>query len=138
MTSARNRLYFLIFMACMAGYLWLYYNLSNSNTRNLSFEPCLVKNITKIPCPSCGTTRSIISITKGNLIEALAINPVGYIVAFIMLVCPIWIIIDILSKKNTLFDFYKSSEIHLKKSKYTLVLVLILMINWIWNITKGL
>lgn len=138
MTSQRNKLYLLIFVACMAGYSWLYYSLTNNSLTNGSVEVCLLKNITNIPCPSCGSTRSIISLIKGNFREALSINPIGFIVAFIMVISPIWITTDVLTKKNTLLDFYKTIEIYLKKPKYTIPLLVILIINWIWNITKGL
>lgn len=134
----RNKLYAIMFMACLAGYIWLYYSLSNNETENKSFEVCLLKHATNIPCPSCGSTRSIISLTKGNFIEALCINPMGFIVVLIMLLSPIWIIVDTLTKRNTLFNFYKKIEIKLRRPQFAIPLILLVIINWIWNITKGL
>ena len=98
----------------------------------------VIKYATNIPCPSCGTTRSMISLIKGNFIEALNLNPIGYLVTLIMLVVPIWIIADIIKSTRTLFNFYLKTETFLKKSKIAIPLIILVIINWIWNISKGL
>ena len=138
MTLNRNKLYLILLVACWSGYIWLYYSLSNNYSENKSYEVCLIKYTTNIPCPSCGSTRSIISLTKGNFIEALSINPMGLIVAAVMLLSPIWIIADTLNKRNTLFDFYKKTEANLKRPQFSIPLIFLVIINWIWNITKEL
>ena len=99
---------------------------------------CLIKHITNIPCPSCGSTRSIVSLTNGNFIEALLINPMGLIVAVIMSLAPLWILIDIATRRKILFEFYRKIETYLKRPQYSIPLILLVIINWIWNITKGL
>ena len=130
----RNRLYTVIMTACAAGYIWIYYGLNTINKH--SFKGCLIKQLTDIPCPSCGSTRSISLILNGDFFEALKMNPFGYLIAFIMTISPIWIIIDIITKNETFYIFYKNTETWLKKRKY--VLAVIVIFNWIWNITKGL
>jgi len=138
MTLNRNKLYSIMFIACLAGYVWLYFGLTSNNIENKSVEICMIKHTTNIPCPSCGSTRSVISLTKGNFHEALLINPLGYIIAIIMLLSPLWITIDIATKKKTLFEFCQKIEIKLKKPQYTIPLILLMIFNWIWNITKGI
>lgn len=138
MTLNRNKLYSLLLIACLAGYIWLYFSISKNNAGNISAEICLIKHVTNIPCPSCGSTRSVISLSKGDFIGALNLNPIGYLVALIMLVAPIWIIADTIMRSNTLFAFYQKTETYLKKRKIAIPLILLLIINWIWNITKGL
>ena len=134
----RNKLYSILLIACVAGYIWLYYSITSNVTENKSVEVCLIKHATNIPCPSCGSTRSIISLTKGNFVEAFDLNPIGYLVAPIMLISPVWIISDVIFKKNSLFKCYQIIENHLKKPKYAIPLILLVIINWFWNITKGL
>ena len=134
----RNMLYSILLIACVAGYIWLYYSITSNVTENKSVEVCFIKNATNIPCPSCGSTRSIISLTKGNFVEAFELNPIGYVVALIMLISPFWIISDVIFKNNSLFKCYQILERHLKKPKYAIPLVLLVIINWVWNITKGL
>jgi len=138
MTLNRNKLYLILLIACLAGYIWLYFSLTKNITESKSFEVCLIKYVTNIPCPSCGSSRSVISLTKGDFIGALNFNPIGYLVAIIMLIAPIWIIADTIKRTNTLFDFYLKIETYLKKPKIAITLILLVIINWIWNITKGL
>ena len=138
MTLNRNKLYAIMGLTCAAGYAWLYFSFSNIIFENKSVDVCIIKHVTNIPCPSCGSTRSVILLSKGNFIEALLINPFGYIVAIIMLLAPLWIIIDIATKKKTLFELYQKIEIKLQKPKYAIPLILVVIFNWIWNITKGI
>jgi hypothetical protein len=138
MTRDRNKLYSILIIACIAGYIWLYFSMTKNIAENSSAEVCLIKHATNIPCPSCGSTRSIILLTKGDFIGALNLNPIGYIVAIIMLVVPIWVIGDLIMRSNTLFDFFQRVETYLKKTKYAIPLILLVLINWIWNITKAL
>ncbi len=138
MTLDRGRLYSILLIACLAGYIWLYFSITKKFTENKSVEVCLIKHITNVPCPSCGSTRSIISLIKGDFIGALNLNPLGYIIAIIMFVAPIWILTDLFLRSNTLFDFYQKTETFLRKRKYAIPLILLVIINWIWNIIKGL
>lgn len=134
----RDKLYSLLFIVCLAGYIWIYLSTTTTNDVSKSAEVCLIKTVTNLPCPSCGSTRSVISLIKGDFIGALNLNPIGYIIAFIMLVAPVWIITDIILKKTTLLNVYQKVETHLKNPKIAIPLIILLIINWIWNINKGL
>ncbi|MBM3412135.1 MAG: DUF2752 domain-containing protein [Bacteroidetes bacterium] len=134
----RNKLYSILLIACLAGYIWLYYSITSNVTENNSVEVCLIKHTINIPCPSCGSTRSIISLTKGNFWEAFDLNPIGYIIAVIMLIAPVWVFVDIRLRNNSLFVCYQKIESRLKKPKYAIPLAFLVIMNWIWNITKGL
>jgi len=136
MNFNRNKLYTIIFIACTAGYIWLYFNLNSNKTQTI--EVCFIKHITDIPCPSCGSTRSVVLLVTGNFIDALLINPLGYVVAIIIFLAPIWIVIDLTTSRKTLFEFYRKIETYLKNPKYSIPLIMLVVINWIWNIKKGL
>lgn len=136
MALDRTKLYLFLFIACLAGYSWLYYSMNSR--RSNTMEVCFIKHVTNIPCPSCGSTRSIISLANGDFVQALKINPLGYIVAIIMLLTPLWITIDIATKRKTLLLFYQKIEQFLKKPQFAIPLILLIIINWIWNITKAL
>ena len=138
MTLNRNKLYFILFTACVVGYVWVYFISTKEFTENKSVEVCLIKRITNIPCPSCGASRSVISLIDGDFIGALNFNPIGYLVALIMVIAPIWITVDIIKRTETLFNFYLKTEIYLKRLKIAIPLILLVVINWIWNIVKGL
>jgi len=138
MSLSRRKLYTIIFIACIAGFIWLYLGITTNKTEMNSVDVCLIKHVTNIPCPSCGSTRAIISLTKGKFIEAFMINPLGYVVAIIMLLAPLWIIVDLSTKNKTFIEFYNKIELKLKNPRYAIPLILLVIVNWIWNITKGL
>ena len=42
----------------------------------LSFAPdCVFKGLTGIPCPTCGSSRSVMHLAHGDILSALAMNP---------------------------------------------------------------
>ena len=136
MIRSRNQLYTIVIIACVVGYFWLYFNLTNK--LSTSVNVCMLKHITQIPCPSCGSTRAMISIANGEFVNALKLNPIGYLVAGIMTLSPLWILIDLGLKKNTFFESYQKIEIQLRRPQYAIPLVLLVVLNWMWNISKNL
>lgn len=133
MIKTKNQLYVFILLACVLGFGWLFYVKNNNSTLSV----CLVKKITNIPCPSCGTTRSVEAIINGKLYQALLYNPFGYIVFFIMIIAPIWIIKDGLCNSDSFHSFYKKLEERIQNKKTAIVLITLVIINWIWNIYKN-
>lgn len=133
---SQNKLYLIILIACLIGFLYLFYSINHSESSHLSV--CIIKNTTGYPCPSCGTTRAVKMLLKGDFISSLQMNPFGIIVAILMYVLPIWIILDTLTQKKTFFTYYKKTEIILKTRWLSFFLILLVIVNWIWNIKKGL
>lgn len=139
MPLGKKKLYAILSVASLAGYAWLSYGLINYQQGNdHTVGVCIIKSVTNIPCPSCGSTRAIIKLLQGNLLESFNTNPFGIIILTIMLVLPIWLVFDIVTKKQTLFNFYFRMESYLKKPVIAVPLIALVIINWIWNITKGL
>jgi hypothetical protein len=134
----KNRLYLLLGAAITGGYMYLAWALAQHEEEHSTFSPCLFKNVTGIACPSCGSTRSVLSIINGNFTDALLINPLGFVVAAIMLTLPVWLLYDMALKKDTLLQAYKKFEKTLQIKWIAITLILLIIANWIWNITKGL
>ena len=134
-----NKLYRILSIACLAGYICLYLNLSNFYAKPTSqIGVCLFKRLTSIPCPSCGTTRSVLSILQGNLLQAFYWNPFGFLLLAVLIITPIWLVIDAISKKNSLLTFYVSVEKKLQQKSIAISAIALVLINWYWNIHKGL
>jgi len=55
-----------------------------------------------------------------------------------MVASPIWIAYDLVSRKETLLNFYKKTESYLKQKRIAIPVILLIITNWIWNIYKGL
>jgi hypothetical protein len=133
----RNRLYLLLGSGIMAGYGWLAWA-SWQTTHQHEFTPCPIKNATGIACPACGSTRSVLSLSHGDIAGAILLNPIGLIIAAIMLTGPFWLLYDLILKKDTLYKSYKKAEKTIEKKWVAVTLIILILINWAWNIQKGL
>lgn len=136
MAFNRRKFYTFYAIVCLAGYSWLFFSWAGAfgGTRTV----CWLKNISGYPCPSCGSTRSLVQLMHGELYEALLYNPLGIVIALIMLVLPIWLMMDLFRQKATFYHFYPRAESLLKKPAIYLSLIILVLLNWAWNIQKGL
>ena len=117
MPIRRNKLYLFLILACLAGYIWVFFNASTTSNEKSKVGGCLFKYVTNIPCPSCGSTRSVICFFKGHFLEAIYWNPIGVILILIMFLTPIWLSYDYIYKNDTLLRFYIKTETVLRKGK---------------------
>jgi hypothetical protein len=139
MPIQRNKLYIILTIACAAGYIWLFAGFSaHYFEQNNPAEVCLFKHATNVPCPSCGSSRSVATLMHGDVLGSLYLNPFGIIIALIMLTAPFWIAYDLITGKSTLLHFYHRTEKWLRKPGIAIPLIALVLINWIWNISKGL
>lgn len=132
----KKKLYSFLLIVIFLGYGYFFYSLLYAKPSDFSF--CIFKNVTGYPCPSCGTTRAVKLLAQKQWILSVTTNPFGVIVAFFMLIIPVWILIDLLTQKDSFYRSYKNSEELLKKKPLVIVLVVLVILNWIWNIKKGL
>lgn len=51
-----------------------------SRQYNMHVELCMAKRFTGLPCPTCGSTRGVISILQGRALRAWAFNPLLFTV----------------------------------------------------------
>lgn len=132
----KNKLYLVLFVACLSGFLYLVYNINYSESSHI--KVCIIKNVTGYPCPSCGTTRAVQEFLKGNLMNSFLMNPFGIIVATLMAIIPMWILLDLIFKKETFYSNYKKIEAIIRIRWVAIILIVLVILNWIWNIKKGL
>lgn len=132
----KKKIYFVILTACLSGFIYLFFKTFYS--KQIHFGFCIFKNVTGIPCPSCGTTRAIELILKGNITESLYMNPFGIIVITLMTIAPFWILYDVIYKKDSFLFFYKKTEESIRIRWVSIVLIGLVLLNWIWNIYKKL
>lgn len=135
---SRYKLYVLLSTACAAGYIWLAINYQLHVTNSIETGVCIFKHVTNIPCPSCGSTRSVLSLMKGDIQGALFLNPIGFILMTILIISPFWILYDLISRKETLFNAYQKAEFFMRRKWIAIPAILLVFLNWIWNISKGL
>lgn len=135
MVNQRNRLYLITGIVCFFAILWLlidYFSLAEITV-------CPVKLVSGYPCPSCGTTRSIQALMHGHIGEAFMINPFGIISVAIIIGVLILLMLDLTTKKDYYYKTYRKIELYLQKHKIVSAgLIILVIINWAWNISKGL
>ena len=122
-----------------ACYAWIGFYIFNGDFHAPGVTVCLFKNVTGIPCPSCGTTRSLLLLMAGDLPGVLLTNPLGLLAGFALLAVPVWICTDIVIRKNTLARSFLWTEEKIKTNKRLYIpLVALGLLNWGWNILKEL
>jgi hypothetical protein len=137
MQAKARKLYTLFILILIAGYGWLGFNLLTPHTGS-HFPACLFKTVTSIPCPSCGSTRSIEYALHGDLHNALLTNPLGLVTLAIMVVMPAWIATDLIRRRESLYLFYRATEKKISRGIWAALLIILVLANWIWNILKDL
>ncbi len=134
----KARLYGLVMTLAAASYgllVYLYHYVKGP----VSVQVCPINRVTGIPCPSCGTARSIIMITQGDLYGSLMTNPLGFLAVFLLMVLPVWVASDLVRGRDSLYRSYTHVELWLVRNKWLAgLLVALIIANWIWNIAKGL
>ena len=119
-----------IIFAILSGYFILIFYPHYIN--NYSF--CLFKDITGIPCPACGSTRATILLFKGDILQSILLNPLALITNFLIIFSLLWLIYELLTGSNKFLDFMKKDW----NAKYKILIAIIIILNWAWNIKKGI
>lgn len=130
----------IIAASCLLGYLLIYqsYISSKTNQSNDKIGFCIFKKATNIPCPSCGSTRAILLLMDGDIKRSIYKNPLGCLIFLYLLIVPFWLLSDLVLNKKSLDTAYLEVEVFLRRKKIFIPLILLLILNWIWNISKGL
>ncbi len=94
-------------------------------------RPCLFREVTGIPCPSCGATRGILALMDGRVVDGLTYNPLitaGF-AAFLAggVIAPLWA-----------WRVGEVPDIEHPLPKWLRVsIVLVIMANWFWVILSN-
>ena len=136
---SKNGLYIFLISLSLAGYAWLAWNFVEGSGRASTPTLCVFKEVTGLPCPSCGTTRSLVLLMRGNFRESLQINPFGILFAIALLIIHLWIFVDLLRNTDSFYRRYVRAERVLAQNRWLSVsAIVVVSLNWFWNIAKGL
>lgn len=136
MPSQKNKTYFLFSVLIILGYLWI--GISMNVGVDSKIIVCPIKAVTGFPCPSCGSTRSVLYLLEGNYWAAINSNPFGILILLILTITPSWLIYDLVNNRDSLWRFYRKVETNVRKRNIAIILIIMVLTNWIWNISKGL
>jgi hypothetical protein len=136
---AQKKFYWLISAALIIGYGWVFFNLLTYKIPDHhGVNVCFLKNATSLPCPSCGITRSVLYFFNGDFTGWFFTNPLGVLMVTLLLITPFFLIYDLTKKKSLLHAKYVQLEQYIIKKYIAIPLIIITLINWIWNIYKEL
>ncbi len=135
----KKNLYLFLLLLSLTGYIWIAWNVVDNARKETTVDFCLFKTVTHIPCPSCGTTRAIVLLANGQIKNSIMLNPFGMLAAIALIIIPLWIILDIIRSKESFLKYYKLTEQIIIRNKWiSITAITIVLLNWIWNIAKGL
>lgn len=93
----------------------------------LTISPaCVFKSITGFPCPTCGSTRSLVQMAGGDILLAFAYNPLFCILLLVALSVFIFSLFRLLFSLPTLIFVPSDRE----KRFFKTVLILAVLSNW--------
>jgi hypothetical protein len=95
---------------------------------------CLFKNLTGIPCPGCGMGRASLLFFQGKITASLFLQPLALPFFLFCLTAVVWILYDIKTGQSGFYQFVTRPF----AKKTGCLIVIIILINWIWSIYKGL
>ena len=138
MMSDQKKFYYFTTSFLIFGFGWVALNLFYIQQSSPGLEICILKSAVGLPCPSCGTTRSVLHLLHGDLSSAILVNPIGVLVIIGMFIFPFWILYDYRYAKTTLLNTYLQFIKFFSNKKFSLFVIVLVLLNWIWNIQKGL
>jgi len=126
-----------LFFGSLLGWTWILFNRIILPQHQASqLHACFIKQLTGLPCPSCGTTRSVICLLSGNFKEAFFFNPLGILMVFLMFIIPLWILYDWICRKKSFYRIYLKIEVLFRNKFIAGTAILLIISNWIWNFMK--
>jgi hypothetical protein len=109
----------------MLGAVWLLPVLSSA-------PDCVFKGLTGIPCPTCGSTRSVVHLAHGDILSALAMNP---LTALCLMAATVFFIYSLMSAA---FDLPRINFLLADKEKNVMRagVVVLLLAQWAYLIIR--
>lgn len=134
----KNKIYGLVILLSVLAYSWLIYNAFFHKIGEEGITLCWFKTISGLPCPACGSTSGIIEIFKGNFYNAFQYNPFAFSSLIILITSSLWVMLDLILKKDSFYKFFLIINDKLKKKRIIIPIILLFLIIWAWNIYKSL
>lgn len=92
---------------------------------------CVFRTLTGVPCPTCGSTRSIVFLSRGDLHSAIAMNPLVAVCAIAALLFMTYGLFALVFGMPRV-DFALSEK---EKDRVRLAVVLLVLINWLYLVS---
>lgn len=104
------------------------------STIHIDTPLCPFKALTGLPCPGCGGTRVFRLLCEARVGEALMLNPLSVLLIVFLAVSAAWLTVDIIRDRQSYISFMTRRWPRLVVA----AVIAALLLNWLWNICKGL
>lgn len=115
---------------CLGGWLWTIGSMASAGQG--VWKGCLFKMLLHVPCPSCGATRAVMAVFRGDVVEAFCLNPLGLLLAAGLVLLPVWLLADLLRRRATLYRLFLCMDKLLQRRRVFVVFVCVILVNWAW------
>ncbi|MFK5924288.1 MAG: DUF2752 domain-containing protein [Verrucomicrobiota bacterium] len=88
-----------------------------------SYTICPVKNLTDIPCPTCGGTRALLSLSQGQLSQAFSFNP---LITLLLLSSPLLVFVYFSNRQRLVPDRWRPGR------AFWIVTLVLVLTNWLF------
>ena len=102
-------------------------------TPGIELPRCVFKAVTGLPCPSCGVTRAIIALSRGQFARALFMNPLAALACGAALVYFVYAAAVLAFRLPRLRPILSPGGVRVLR----VVTVAAIAVNWAWLIATG-
>ena len=94
----------------------------------LDLTLCMFRNVTGVPCPTCGTTRMLLALARGQPVDALLFNPFTFAVSMLG---AIWLILRLGFGRRLSLDLGRAA-----RRRVWIVVTILFLFNWAYLIWR--
>lgn len=97
----------------------------------LGMEGCWMVERWATPCPGCGVTTSLVLASRGRVLDSLAAQPFGTLLAGLLVAAVLWSAVAVLRRRDVAADLSR-----LRPWRWGTVLGLLLLASWAYKIAR--
>lgn len=94
---------------------------------------CPFRAATGVPCPTCGMTRAVCRVVRGELVEAVAMSPLGALLAGVAVVTAAWMLLRIFVVARGVAVDLTAVEARIARA----MVIVAFVANWGWIAARG-
>lgn len=129
-----RRFYTIWAIMLLVSYAWI--GIQFADGCSYSIIVCPSRLLYGVPCPGCGTTRALMKLLDGQVVEALRININVIIAATVLAGSPVVMIADMITGRGIGLRIWQTFELCMKKRIVFAIFIAMEFVIWMNNINQ--